>query len=256
VEGCPIEKSVSFEIDERLGIISLARPAASNACDSDFIDALADAAQAASDADIGALLLRAEGANFCVGADLKHLGAVEGELADALDAMAKAFHRAVALLAELPVPVIGAVQGHAVGAGFGLALVCDQLLVGDDARFSTGYARHGLSADAGVSYHLAHALGVRQARSLLIVPRTIAAAEMLSLGLADAVVARAELQGEALRRALALAAGPTGAFAAIKRLTSAAMKQDLPAHLDLERTEITALTRQPDARRRFAALLA
>lgn len=247
--------TVRFEIDQRLGILSLARPTANNACDPAFIDALAGAAQAARDADIGALLVRADGANFCVGADLKHLGAIRGELAEALDAMATVFHGAVALLADLPVPVIGAVQGHAVGAGFGLALVCDQLLIGDGARFSTGYARLGLSADAGVSYFLTHALGMRQARSLLMVPRTIGAAEMLALGLADATIADAELQEEALRRAHALAAGPTDAFAVIKRLTSAAMKQDLAAHLDLERTEITALARQPEAQRRIAAML-
>lgn len=250
-----MDTTVRFEIDQQLGLLTLARPAANNACDPAFIDALAHAAQAATDADIGALLIRADGANFCVGADLKHLGALDGDLAEALDAMAVAFHRAIALLADLPIPVIGAVQGHAVGAGFGLALVCDQLLIAEGARFATGYARLGLSADAGVSFHLTRALGERQARSLLMVPRSIAAAEMLALGLADAIVADADVQTEALRRAHALADGPTGAFAAIKRLTRAALNQDFAAHLDLERHEIVALTRQPDAQQRIAAAL-
>ncbi|WP_428630078.1 enoyl-CoA hydratase/isomerase family protein [Sphingopyxis sp.] len=250
-----MQATVGFEIDQRLGILTLARPASNNACDPAFIDGLAAAALAATDADIGALLIRADGANFCVGADLKHLASVKGDLADALDAMAITFHHAVTLLADLPVPVIGAVQGHAVGAGFGLALVCDQLLIADGARFSTGYARLGLSADAGVSFHLTRALGVRQARSLLMVPRTIGAAEMIAFGLADAIVADTGLQAEALRRAHALAVGPTDAFAVIKQLTGRALDHDLAAHLDLERTEIVSLTRRPDAQQRIAAVL-
>lgn len=250
-----MDTTVRFEIDQRLGIMTLARPAANNACDPAFIDALAHAAEAATDADIGALLIRADGTNFCVGADLKHLGALDGDLSDALDAMAVTFHRALALLADLPVPVVGAVQGHAVGAGFGLALVCDQLLIAEGARFSTGYARLGLSADAGVSFHLTHALGVRQARSLLMTPRSIGSTEMVALGLADAVIADADLQKEALHRAHGLAAGPTAAFTVIKRLTSAALAQSLSAHLDMERDEIVSLARQPDAQQRIAAAL-
>ncbi len=247
--------TVRFQIDQRLGIITLARPQANNACNPDFIEALMNATTSATDSDIGAVLVRAEGSNFCVGADLKHLGSLSGDLDLALDAMAAQFHCAVAMLAALPVPVIGAVQGNAVGAGFGLALTCDQLIIGDGARFSTGYARLGLSADAGVSYHLTHALGVRQARSLLMVPRTIGANEMLTLGLADAVIADVDLEREALRRAHDLAAGPTNAFAAIKKLTGVALNQDLEAHLDMERTAIVALTREPDAQLRIAALL-
>ena len=103
----------------------------------------------------GALLLTAEGSNFCVGADVKHLATVLDDLPAKLSAMADGFHAALADLAALSIPIVAAVQGHAVGAGFGLAMMADVIFAADDARFSTGYARLGLSADAGVSCDIA-----------------------------------------------------------------------------------------------------
>lgn len=246
---------VTFAMEGRLGIITLSRPDRGNACDPDLIGQLLDAARRASREAIGALLLRAEGANFCVGADLRHFAGSDQPIADDLRSMADGFHEALALIAELPVPVVGAVQGNAVGAGFGLALACDHLLIADDAKFATGYVRLGLSSDAGVSYFLTRALGERLARSLLIVPRTIGAAEAMTLGLADRIVDAGSLVQAARELAGKLAGGPAGAYAAIKRLTAAAHSRPLRDHLDQERDEIVALARDPAVAERMRAIL-
>lgn len=247
------------DFGDRLGGLILARPEAHNAFDPAMIAQLVAAAQAAEAAavrsEIGALLILAEGTNFCVGADLKHFATGNGAFADELAAMATPFHAALELLAALPVPVVGAVQGNAVGAGMGLALVCDMLLLGEDARLSTGYSRLGLSADAGVSYHLTRALGERQARSLLMSSRTIPAAEALAMGLADRIVPTATLRDTATSSAAKLAQGPGAAFAAIKRLTGSAHQLSLPEQLRREEHEIVALARDPGVAARIRAML-
>lgn len=238
---------VGFELRDGLGILTLDRPAAANAVTPALIADLGTAVEAAAAAPVRALLLRGAGRNFCAGADLRHFAADLDALPAELDAMAIGFHEAVARLCELPIPVVAAVQGNAIGAGFGLALAADIVLASEDARFATGYARLGLSADAGTSFFLARALGVRLARSLLISARFVPAAEALGLGLVDRCVAADALAEESLTMARALADGPTEAYAAIKRLTSAAERSELRAHLDAEREAIVALAGRPRA---------
>lgn len=249
------DKSVDFSIEDALGIITLSRHHHNNACDPVMIQDLLDAAKAAETASPDAILVRAEGENFCVGADLKHLGSGEGSLAENLRPMADTFHEAVERLAALPVPIIGAVQGNAVGAGFGLALLCDHLLVAENARFSTGYIRLGLSADAGVSFFLTRALGERLARSLLLVPRTINADEALRLGLVDRIVSADKLQQEARLLATQLSLGSRAAYAAIKLLTSFAPQHTLRQHLDMERDKIIRLARDPSVQQSMRRML-
>ena len=223
---------VEYAREGAVGRLTLNRPEAGNAVDPEFIADLAKAIEAAC-ADPGrAILIDARGANFSLGGDVRHLAASGNGVADVLRDMAARFHEAQLKLCELPLPIVSAVQGNAIGGGFGLALSADFILCADTARFSTGYSRLGLSADAGVSYFLTRALGARRATALLISSRFLSAQEARSIGVVDEVVPEADLQ---------LASGPTAAYAAIKRLTEAARTSGLADHLDREATEIVAL---------------
>lgn len=183
--------------------IVLARPEAGNAVTPALIAALADAVALAERPETGAVLIEGEGRNFCVGADLRHFQRSTEPLPRQLDAMAVDFHAMLLRLASLPVPVVAAVQGHAVGGGLGLLLAADVVVAGQSARFSTGYAKLGLSADAGVSYFLTRTLGPRRARSLLMTARTIDAAHAKRWGLVDTLVDDDALAGAALDTARA-----------------------------------------------------
>jgi 2-(1,2-epoxy-1,2-dihydrophenyl)acetyl-CoA isomerase len=248
---------VSFERDASVGFMTLNRPAAGNAVTPDVIMDLAHAVAAAESSGCRALVVAGAGPNFCVGADLELL---TGDLADMpakLASMATAFHAVLLRLARLPLPVIAAVQGAAVGAGMGLALASDFMICADSLKFSTGYARLGLSSDAGVSFFLTKALGVRRARELLMTSRVVLAAEALALGLAQQVVPQDELRSRASETAQRLATGPTSAFAAIKRLTdAAACESPLDQHLELEAREIVTLAHRSDVQGAAAAILA
>jgi 2-(1,2-epoxy-1,2-dihydrophenyl)acetyl-CoA isomerase len=236
------EALVRYEEAGGLVRLTFNRSDAGNAVTPALIADFAAAVEQATASGCGAVLISGEGPNFCVGADLRHfadkLGALGGELA----VMADGFHAALARLAELPVPVVAQVQGAAVGAGFGIALAADYVVCAETARFSTGYAKLGLSSDAGVSYFLTQALGVRLARSLLMTARFVSGPEALTLGLVDECCAADTLAERATAAAERFASGPSGAYAAIKRLTAeAALSGDLRAHLDRERDEIVPL---------------
>ena len=248
---------VDFEQEGALGRMVFVRPESGNAVTPAMVQDFKAAVDAAESSSSRALLITAEGANFSLGADLKHLGATGGALATELEAMASAFHAVQTRLYALPIPIVAAVRGAAIGAGFGLALTSDFLFCAEDARFSTGYSRLGLSCDAGVSLFLTRAVGARRARAWLIDSRFVSAAEALSLGIVYRTVPADQLDDAALEFARQLTEGPTSAFAAIKRLTSeAAAMDDIHLRLDRETSEIVALAHRPDVLAAIKATLA
>lgn len=237
---------VEFEQSGDVGRIILARPEAGNAVSPALIADLAAAVDAACASSARAILIAAQGPNFSLGGDLKHLANAGDKAADELAEMADGFHAAQLRLCAMPVPIVAAVRGNAIGGGFGLALSADYLICSHDARFSAGYSRLGLSSDAGMSFFLTRAVGVRKARTLMIDARFLLAEEAVRLGIADRSVPDDALDAAATGWAEELAAGPTAAYAAIKRLTDEAMTNDLGTHLDREASEIVALARRKD----------
>ena len=236
--------------------ITLDRPGAGNAVTPALIAGLTAGVAMAEQTETRAVLIEGNGANFCAGADLRHFADHLEHIDVELASMATGFHAMLDRLAALPVPVVVAVQGNAIGAGFGLALIADLIIATDTARFSTGYSRLGLSADAGVSFTLTRAVGARLARSLLITARFVGAPEALALGLIDRVVPVDVLRAEAEEAARALATGATSAYAAIKRLTAQAVAApSLRSQLDREEAEITSLARDPRVAAAMTAML-
>ena len=239
---------VRFEHLGNMARIILARPNAGNAINAALISDLSAAVDAVRACEPRSVLITAEGANFSLGGDLKHLLAAGSDVAAELDSMAHGFHAAQLRLIGIGVPIVAAARGNVMGGGFGLALSSDYLLCSENARFSTGYSRLGLSTDAGVSYFLTRALGVRRARTLLMDARFMSADEVVMLGIADRTVSDDRLDAAALDLARELAEGPTAAYAAIRRLTDAAATNSLATHLDEETREIVALAGREDVR--------
>jgi 2-(1,2-epoxy-1,2-dihydrophenyl)acetyl-CoA isomerase len=129
--------------------------------------------------------------------------------------------------------VIAAVNGAAAGAGFGLALAADIRLVASGARMTAGYARRGLSPDAGVSYFLPRMVGLARATEIILTGRDVDAEEAQRIGLVAGAFADAEFATAAAHYAAKLAAGPPIAFALTKRLLTSSL--DTPIIDQLER---------------------
>ena len=247
---------VNLSVSDGVGRLKLARPALGNAVSPELVDDLRSAVDALSIARPRAILLEADGPNFCVGGDIRHLAGAGAGAGAVLRTMAEGFHGALLGLKALDAPIIAAVRGHAVGGGLGLCLVSDLLLVSDTAQLSTGYLRLGLSADGGVSYFLTRALGARRALALLLDPTPVDAATAVSLGLAHRLVSDGRLDAEAAQMAAAFADAPLEASQAMRRLVSDAHLRELGEHLEAEEREICALAATPYAQKRFRQMTA
>jgi enoyl-CoA hydratase/carnithine racemase len=168
---------------------------------------------------------------FCSGADLtptpggrtRHVSAAMRRVGD----VAFALHK-------LPQPTIAKVRGVAVGAGCNLALGCDLVVAGDNARFSQIFAQRGLSLDFGGSWLLPRRVGMHKAKELAFFADIISAADAEALGLVNRVLPDAELDGFVADWASRLAAGPPIALAMTKRLLNNSLNVTMEEALDDE----------------------
>lgn len=209
---------MAIEIERLEGVarIRLASPQTRNALSLPLARALAEALeQAAADPEIRCLLLEAEGEAFCVGADLK---AAAPDPPTTLAALARLYHRSTRALLTAPKPAIAAIGGVAAGGGLALALACDLRLASPRARFRLAWSGIGLSPDGGATWLLPRLIGLARAQELLLLDPVLEPARALSLGLIHRLIPPEALPGEAMAQALALAEGPTLAYAETRRL--------------------------------------
>ncbi|GAA1514612.1 enoyl-CoA hydratase-related protein [Streptomyces albidochromogenes] len=214
--------TVLYEVTDGLATITINRPDAMNAMNTEAKVALRDAVQAAAaDGAVRAVLLTAAGRAFCVGQDLKeHIATLAADRetgsGQTMSTVREHYNPIVRALTEMPKPVVAGVNGVAAGAGAGFAFAADYRVVADTAAFNTSFAGVALTADSGVSWTLPRLIGQSRASDLLLFPRSISAQEAHDLGIANKLVPAADLAAEAEAVARTLAAGPTLAYAALK----------------------------------------
>ena len=192
--------AVRYERHGWVGEIVLDRPDNRNSMTPELLTAFATAvASAREDREARCVLIRGEGRCFSAGADFK--AAVQHGDAALPHERSFAMYRPFLAVAEIPVPVVGALNGHAVGGGFGLALMTDLRIANREAKYGANFARLGLGAGMGITYLLPRLVGVSRAAELLFTGRLIDGAEAERIGLVSEAVAA----GEVLPRARALA---------------------------------------------------
>jgi enoyl-CoA hydratase/carnithine racemase len=170
-------------------LVTLSRPEQRNAwtvvMEREYFRALADAA---SNAEVGAVVLTGDGTSFCPGFDAARLDEVAGgspvDLSD---------RPGVAAVRRFPKPLIAAVNGACAGIGLVHALLCDVRFVAEEARISAAFTRRGLAGERAVSWLLPRQIGLERALDLLLSSRTVSGVEAARLGLAGRVLPRAEL---------------------------------------------------------------
>lgn len=207
----------------------------------------------AADATLHALVLRARGPTFCVGADLGTLLAHADDLVPYTGGLIDNAHAAGLALRRFPVPVIASVQAVAAGGGFSLAMLCDEVLASEAARFVPAYPALGTSPDCGLTHTLALRTGPRRAQRLALDTQAIAPDRALALGIADALVPAAQLDAATLARAQSLCAVPRTALVETK---AHFLREDLPvlaARLDQEKEAFLRCAATPAFRERLAA---
>lgn len=210
--------SVLIEHDGPILRLTLNRPDVRNAFDEDVIQRLSTAASRASeDSSLRAVVLAGTGKAFCAGADIAWMAKAvaysrQENLSDAED-LARLLER----LDTLPVPVIGRIQGPALGGGVGLAAICDIVVAADDAVFGFTEVRLGL-IPAVISPFVIAKIGRSAARELFLTGDRFSAARAREIGLAHSVVPAADLDAEVARYQAMVVAGAPGAQSAAKHL--------------------------------------
>jgi enoyl-CoA hydratase/carnithine racemase len=208
------EPAVLFEVSECVATLTLNRPDNRNSMTPDVLAGLAEGvARLRSDASLRCAIVTGRGSSFCAGADFRSRSA-PGAPADPDAPPLPPHERSYAAYApflsllDVEIPVIAAMQGHAIGGGFGLALVCDLRVANRDAKYGANFVRLGLSPGMATTYFMPRFMGLPRALELLLTGRIVTGAEAAAQGLVnDAVAPEAVLaRAQALAREIASAA--------------------------------------------------
>ncbi len=216
--------------------ITLNRPDALNAWNKQLgADLLAAVQEAAADDGVRAVVVTGAGRAFSSGADLRagFDPTPEGH-PDVETVLHEVYHPIITGLRELPKPVVAAVNGPAVGIGCSLALAADLIVAAESAYFLLAFVNIGLVPDGGSSLLLPERVGLARATEMAMLGERIGARQALAWGLINRVTADGELAGVVSELAARLAAGPTAAYAGIKRQFNAWLFTRMAEQLDLE----------------------
>jgi 2-(1,2-epoxy-1,2-dihydrophenyl)acetyl-CoA isomerase len=226
------------ERDGAVVTLTLNRPDSMNSLNVDLKNALRDTVAAlATDDGCRAVVLTGAGRAFCVGQDLReHVAGLESDAeGPPLSTVVEHYNPLVLGLAGMPKPVVAAVRGMAAGAGASLALLADFRIGGPKTAFLMAFANVGLAADSGASFTLPRLVGQAKAVEMLMLAEPVPAAEAARIGLLNRLVDDDEQVLPAAKELAArLAAGPTVAYAQIKKELAAAASGSLADALDVE----------------------
>jgi enoyl-CoA hydratase/carnithine racemase len=236
------EVGVRCRVDGQVATVTLCRPEVLNAQTPAMWAELAGISRELP-GDVRVVIVRGEGRAFSAGLDLSVArGRGDSSLADLArlspDECAEriaGFQSAFTWLRRPSLLTIAAVQGHAIGAGFQLALNCDMRVLADDARLSMAEVTLGLVPDLGGTKRLTELVGPSRALEICVTGRRLPADEADRIGLATAVVPAADLDGAVADLAAAILAAPAGAVAEIKALVAGASGRSYPEQDRAER---------------------
>jgi enoyl-CoA hydratase len=235
-----------------VALLTIDRPEARNALNFALLAELADALERLDRDGIAraAVLTGAGDKAFAAGADIT-------ELADQTPERLRAEGHFAAWdrIAAVGLPIVAAVRGYALGGGCELAMSCDVIVAGDDARFGQPEIRIGVMPGAGGTQRLTHAVGPALAMELVLTGRMMDAAEAKAAGLVSKVVPAADTLTEALALADVIAAGPPRAIRAAKAAVRAAAELPLTAGLRAEREAFFDLFATDDQREGMRAFM-
>ena len=208
------------ERDGDVGVITLADPPL-NLFGMELTNDLLAALEEMEGESIRALVIRAEGEVFTGGADV-HV--FEGQGTAQAAAFFKDLLKLVHTLEDMPLPTLAVVHGLCLTAGMELALACDMIWAAESAQFGLVEAVVGLTPGMGGTQRVAERAGPARAREFVMSGGLYPAATLESWNVINRVVPDAELQDKAMAFAQRLAAGPTKAHAATKRIVRAALE--------------------------------
>jgi enoyl-CoA hydratase/carnithine racemase len=210
---------VLFHRDDTIGVITLNRPDNRNSMTPELLDEFAAVvARVRADHELRCVVITGRGSCFSAGADFRSQVQRQGT-GRALQPHERSYAMYAPFLSvlDIEVPVIAALNGHAVGGGFGLALVCDVRIASRESRYGANFVRLGLHPGLGISYLLPRLVGVSRAAEMLLTGRLVQGDEAERIGLASSAVAGDQVLPRAMDLARDIAANAPIAVRTTKR---------------------------------------
>ena len=244
---------LDVRVEDGLATVTLNRPEALNSLNMELKVALADWLRAVRfDDSVRAVLLTGAGRAFCAGGDLSEMDPNRSPH-EARMRQDQLLRTVIMPLAQLPKPVVAAVNGHAHGGGLSLALACDIVIAAEDAAMSLGFVHRGLVPDCGIAYFLPRIVGVARTKELLLTGRRFDAREALEMGLIARAVPREDFMETALDTARSLAQGATVALGMTKVLVDQSLQLTIEQVSELEAYSQSVCRSSQDHREGLAA---
>lgn len=244
-------ETILVETKARTGIITLNRPKALNALNTQLIAEMNQALDHfEADSNIAAIILTGSEKAFAAGADIREMKDKTFEQVKAENFLSDWDH-----INSITKPIIAAVSGFALGGGCEFALACDTIIASDTAKFGLPESGLGIIPGGGGTQRLVRALGKAKAFDVMMTGRMLSADEALAAGLVARVVPQANLMAEALGLAEKIASLSLPVVKALKQAVKAADELPLSQGLKTERELIHSLFALEDQKEGMAAFL-
>jgi len=240
--------------EAHIGQITLNRPENRNSMDPEVMPAFLEVIERAkADRDLRCLIVTGSGQSFCTGADFRSRS--EAEADEMPHERSYRVYDPFLRLHDIRVPTIAAMNGHAIGGGFGLALICDLRIADKGSKYGANFARLGLHTGMSVSYMLPRIVGLPLANELLFTGRLINGVEAARIGLVNCVTEQSEVIEKAWSLAREIASCAPVAVRMIKRSIHKGLEWDPRLAAELEAHCQSRTIETEDAREGIAALL-
>lgn len=245
---------VTYKTDGPIATITLSRPGKRNSMTLEMIDHLGETIRGLRDGDRPRILIiRGDGEEaLAAGVNLSIIVNMDPE--EARD-FSRGVQDILTDIESLPIPVIAAVTGYALGGGLELALACDIILAGENAKLGFPEVNLGIVPGWGGAIRAPKRVGLGRARDLIYSGRTIGAQEALNIGLVDAVFPMETFNGDVMEYATVLASKSANSLALAKSAVLRGMEASLEAGLALEREAFALCFAHPDAKEGISAFL-
>lgn len=236
------EDVTKFKIEDKVAYVTLNRPDTLNALTYQLgEEVMAHLTTAAWDPEVGAVVVTGEGRAFSAGGDVVAMaegrdevpGMVSTTIEAAIDGL-RGNQEICWLLHSMPKITIAAVNGHAMGAGLGIAMSCDLRVASSKAKFGTAYANVGFGGDYGTTWQLTQLVGEAKAKELMILGDILTADQALQINLVNKVVEPEALDETVKEMASRIAHGPLVSFRYMKENINLAVRSDFRTILDRE----------------------
>ena len=255
-----MSESIIYEQDQRVVTITLNRPDTRNALSGDLIDGLIDALEKANrDKNVGCVILTGAGKSFSSGGNLqeiKNMTTKDNMSQSQLEDWYRFGIQKIPLtMNAIDVPIVAAVNGHAIGAGNDLCTMCDIRIAGEDAKFSESFLRIGIIPGDGGSWFLPKIIGLSRAAEMILTCDVLDAEKALNWGLVSQVVKNEELIIQAKEIANKIASQPPEASRRAKRLLRMSQNVSLDNALEMAASQQSILQMMDDHREALDALI-